>query len=66
MTISPERKAMLRQLADLHDSFVDEQLAGAEFRPGGRPAKSDYNQHYVDLEADTDAFHEQARQIFGI
>jgi hypothetical protein len=64
--MTPGRRAKLLKLAAVHDAFVDEQLAGSEFHPEGRPEKSDYNLHYADLEADTDAFHAAAKAALGI
>lgn len=61
--MTPERRAMLKALAAAHDEFVARRLADSPFAPEGRPATSDYNLHFVDLEADDDQFHEAARQI---
>lgn len=48
------RRARLAALADLHDMWVTKnaEAASAAFDPKGRPAKSVYNQHHVDLDAD--------------
>jgi hypothetical protein len=48
------RRAKLAALADLHDMWVTKntEAASAAFDPKGRPAKSVYNQHHVDLDAD--------------
>jgi hypothetical protein len=59
--MTPERRARLRALAELHDQFVVDQLAVSPFDPAG--SGSDYNIHYVDLEADTDEFHRRAEQL---
>lgn len=56
----------MADLAALHDRFVAQQLPGAPFHPEGRKDGSDYNLHYVDLEADTDQFHAEAKAIFDI
>lgn len=64
--MTPERRAKLIALGEWHSQWVAGQLPAAPFRPEGRKAGSDYNQHYVDLEADDAAFHERAREIMGI
>lgn len=67
--VSPERRRRLVALADFHDRWAAGAEPRAGFRPETRPAGSDYNQHYVDMDAtpvDEDAFHAGARQIMGI
>jgi hypothetical protein len=67
MPISAERRRRLAALADLHDEWAAQHLAGAEFDPSGRPQGSDYNQHYLDVNPDPaaeDEFHARARAIF--
>lgn len=64
--MTPERRAQLIALGDWHAEWVARQLPGAPFRPEGRKAGSDYNQHYVDLESDDNEFHARARQIMGV
>lgn len=67
--MSPERRARLVALGELHDRWVPAALPDAGFRPDTRPAGSDYQQHYADLDAapaDEDAFHRQARAIMGL
>ena len=64
----PERVRRLAALADLHNTFVDQNVDGAGFHPQQHPKKgSDYNQHNVDLDGDPvalDTFHTQAMRIF--
>jgi hypothetical protein len=60
---SEERIRRLAALAAWHDEWVDRKLAEAPFNPESRPDGSDYNLHYVDLEADDDEFHQRARAI---
>lgn len=67
--ISPLRRARLVALADFHDQWAAGAEPRAVFRPEGRPGGSDYNQHFVDVDAasaDEDVFHAGARQIMGI
>lgn len=69
MTMNAERRAQLVALGKLHDQWVDGALPDAEFRPDSRPARSDYQQHYADLDAapqDEDAFHRRARKAMGL
>lgn len=40
-----------RRLAAWHTEWVHRYLDDAEFAPAGRKAGSDYNQHYLDVEA---------------
>lgn len=65
--IDPELRERLVALADAHDEWVDGKLdTDVPFEPEGRKPGSDYNQHYIDLEADDDAFHKRARKILNI
>lgn len=67
--MDPQLRQRLVALGELHDAWVARSLDGAGFDPAGRPAGSDYNQHYVDLDAARtaeDEFHAAARQIFGL
>lgn len=69
MRMDPARRARLVALGDLHREWVVRSTTDATFDPAGRVAGSDYNQHYVDVDAspvDEDAFHNRARQIMGI
>lgn len=50
-----ERVARLTALTDLHDQWVAANADSAGFDPKGRPKKSDYNIHHVDLDADPTA-----------
>jgi hypothetical protein len=66
---SPERVERLRRLAELHRAWTTRHLQQAPFRPEGRRDGSDYNQHYLDLEATGDAedeFMTPAREILGL
>ena len=60
---SEERIRQMAALAAWHDEWVERKLAEAPFDPEGRPEGSDYNLHYVDIEADDDEFHQRARAI---
>jgi hypothetical protein len=62
---SEERFRRLAALAAWHDEWVARKLADAPFNPEGRPEGSDYNLHYVDLEADDDEFHARAQEILN-
>lgn len=62
--MTPERKARLIALGALHDEWVATVLPASPFNPVGRKTGSDYNLHYVDLEADDDEFHRRAADIF--
>ena len=64
-TSSSETQAKLRQLAQVHDQWVAGRLGSAPFDPQDRKAGSDYNQHFVDIDGDDDAFHEAAARIFS-
>lgn len=64
--MTPERRAQMLAFGELHSRFVKAKADGAPFRPEDWPEGSDYNQHYVDLEADDDLFHVEARKILGI
>lgn len=57
---SPERVELLRRLGEAHQEWADRHLASAPFHPGGRVAGSDYNQHYLDLEASGEQLDELA------
>lgn len=62
-----ERVARLSALTDLHDRWVAANADSAGFDPKGRPEKSDYNIHHVDLDADPTAaaeFAAAASKIF--
>jgi hypothetical protein len=64
--VAPERVAKLNALADLHDQWVAESADSAGFYPKGRPPKSDYNIHHVDLDPDPKAgaqFHAEAMHL---
>jgi hypothetical protein len=50
-----ERIDHLNALATLHDEWVAANADGAGFDPKGRPARSDYNIHHVDLDATPEA-----------
>ncbi len=68
--VSPEVRERLVRLGELHDEWVDEQLARGDvpFNPEGRPEGSDYSQHYIDLEASGEAldeFNRRAGEIEG-
>lgn len=56
--------AKLGALAAWHYEWALGRVDGAAFDPEGQGA--DYNQHYVDLEADDDEFHTRAREIMGL
>lgn len=56
---------MLVALAEWHDQWQQQRLPGAEFDPDTNRA-ADYNMHYVDMVADDDEFHREARRIMGI
>jgi len=63
----PERIERLAALASLHDQWVADTAETAGFDPAGRPKKSDYNIHHVDLEATPEAgddFTRKASKIF--
>ena len=67
----PEVARQSRELADWHAQWVQQQLAAGSvpFNPEGRPEGSDYNQHYVDLEASPEALDEYlagVRRIKGL
>jgi hypothetical protein len=67
--MDPERRRRLVALGDAHRQWVEGALPEAEFQPDSRPAGSDYQQHYADLEAtpkDEDAFHRRAGKIMGL
>lgn len=67
--MSAERRARLVALGELHRTWVAGATKTAAFRPEGRPAGSDYNQHNADVDATAareDAFHRQAREIMGL
>lgn len=60
---SDARVAALTAVGDLHDQWVQANLDGA-FTPRG--GKSDYNLHYVDVDADPaalDEFHATALDV---
>jgi len=61
--MTPERRAKLLALGELHDQWVARKLPSAPFDPESRPDSKDYNQHYVDLDSDDDEFHRQAMAI---
>lgn len=61
--MTPERRAKLLALAELHDGWVAPKLESTPFDPGNRPGSKDYGQHYVDLDADDDDFHRRAMAI---
>lgn len=61
--MTPERRAKLLALAELHDQWVAPKLASTPFDPDSRPESKDYNQHFVDLDADDDDFHRRAMAI---
>jgi len=58
----PDVVAAQNRLVDLHMAWTEQQLAAGDvpFEPEGRPEGSDYNQHYVDLEADGEALDDLA------
>lgn len=58
--MTPNRRAKLLALNEVHNEFVARQLAATPFDPASRPGSKDYNQHYVDLDGDDDAFHAAA------
>jgi len=66
--MNPDRRRRLIALADWHQEWVEANLAraSAEFDSRGRKPGSDYNQHHVDVDADDDEFHAEARRILGI
>lgn len=61
--MKPARRARLEALGALHEEWVKSKLAAVPFDPGSRPGSDDYNQHYVDLDGDDDAFHAAAMAI---
>jgi hypothetical protein len=66
--VKPPSEEEFRQMAALaawHDEWVARKLAEAPFNPEGRPEGSDYNLHYVDLEADDEEFHVRVREILS-
>lgn len=69
--IDPERRRRLIALTEWHREWVarHQQAADEAYDPSQGPVGSDYNLHYVDLEAPAEAqdeFHARARQIMGI
>ncbi|MFJ8815437.1 hypothetical protein [Amycolatopsis thermoflava] len=68
---SPEMRRRLNELADLHQEWVQRNLARSEFDRGRARAKSpsDYNLHFLDVNPPADAedeFHARAREIMGL
>jgi hypothetical protein len=61
--MTPERRAKLLALDELHREFVARKLPSTPFDPENRPGSEDYNQHYVDLDGDDDEFHRRAMAI---
>lgn len=60
--MTPERRAKLMALAELHDRYVAAKADSAPFEPDG---SADYNVHHVTLTSDADdAFHAEASKIF--
>ena len=67
MTISLARRQKLAAIAKAHDEWVDENLASAPFDSAGYPKPdSDYNQHYLDVEASGEEEDELATKAAGI
>ena len=62
MTATEERKDALRAVADAHDVWVAGNL-DAPFEPDGFADGSDYNQHYVDVDAAGPAQDAYAQQV---
>lgn len=60
------RQDKLRQLADAHGSWVSANLTAVADRFEPRDAKSDYNQHNVDIDADGEAEDAFAAVVAGI
>lgn len=58
-TPSAALRAKLAALAAVHADWVAQHLDSSPFTPS-RKRKSDYNLHYVDLDADDDEFHQRA------
>lgn len=48
---SPERLALLQQIADAHAAWMVEAIPDAPFDPEGREEGSDYNLHNPDVES---------------
>lgn len=63
---SETRVAQLAALAAWQDDWVTRKLPTVEFDLSRSREGSDYNQHYVDLDGDDDAFHRKARAILGL
>lgn len=63
--MTPERRRRMVELAEWHRDWTERRLSNTGFHPDTNDAE-DYNMHYVDVEADDDAFHTRARQIMGI
>lgn len=61
--MTPERRAKLLALDELHRQWVADKLDSTPFDPEIRPGSKDYNQHFVDLDADDDEFHRRAMAI---
>jgi hypothetical protein len=49
VTRTPARLARLAAIAAAHDQMEAAYLPAAAFHPAGRPAKTDYNLHYLDV-----------------
>lgn len=61
--MTPQRRAKLLALDDLHRQWVAPRIESTPFDPDDRPGSRDYNQHFVDLDGDDDEFHRQAMAI---
>lgn len=68
--MTPERKAKLAAIANLHDQWVTRNLpsAGENFDPSGYRGNTCYPSHHVDIDADPgaqDEFHAAATKILN-
>lgn len=69
MTMSPERRARLVALGELHRKSAASLVESATFDADGERRGADYQQHYGDVDAAADAedvFHKKARKIMGL
>lgn len=63
-TVSSARRARLNAVAKAHDAWVEENLSEVGFHPAEYPKPgSDYNQHYLDVEATGEMEDELAAMI---
>lgn len=66
--MSPKRRARLVALGEWHDEWTKRHLPDAPFHPEDWPEGSDYNLHYLDVEATPEQEDEsmsRAREIMG-